>query len=369
MMNQREIFRKAGDILKELQEQYTFLAKDPDNLNELELELFMANSSFLSDHIHILNKLNDKKHGARSPQQVAEPAPEELETLSASDHPEEAETTDTGDTHHEMPAEEVTKYFLLNEEEQIRLEEAHKDVPQIIAEESTETKASAEEEEQGSDTEETEGPEAEQEDEGTEENDDNESIEDEPEEEVEEAEEEKNLESEPETEKEEEAWEPEKENTEETKEEIAEPEQKEVAAETKSAPGNTVQEITQTERTIAVPVEQVQVNPEPAAEKRTLNEIFSAQKAASQGIESRPAPQYTDLKSMISLNDKLLFVKDLFNGYSLAYSEAIDIANKQSGFEAANQFLQSNYAQKNNWADKQQTVDKLYEILNRRFPG
>ena len=57
----------------------------------------------------------------------------------------------------------------------------------------------------------------------------------------------------------------------------------------------------------------------------------------------------------------------MFNGYNLAYAEAIEIINKMPNFEAADNFLQVNYAEKNNWAQNQATVDKFYLILNRRF--
>lgn len=74
-----------------------------------------------------------------------------------------------------------------------------------------------------------------------------------------------------------------------------------------------------------------------------------------------------NLKALINLNDKLLFIKDLFGGYSLAYGEAIEQLNKFDDFEAAEHFLKVNYSKKNNWADKQATVDKIYEILRNKF--
>jgi uncharacterized protein with NRDE domain len=75
----------------------------------------------------------------------------------------------------------------------------------------------------------------------------------------------------------------------------------------------------------------------------------------------------TDLKQAITLNDKLLYIKDLFNGYNLAYSEAIDILNRYNSMEEADKFLKSNYAVKNAWENKQATVDKFYELLKRRY--
>ena len=75
----------------------------------------------------------------------------------------------------------------------------------------------------------------------------------------------------------------------------------------------------------------------------------------------------TDLKQGINLNDKLLYIKDLFNGYNLAYAEAIEIANKLPSFDAAANFFQKNYAVKNNWSEKETTVAQFYELLQQRF--
>ncbi|HWK58424.1 MAG TPA: hypothetical protein VNQ80_13855 [Parapedobacter sp.] len=103
----------------------------------------------------------------------------------------------------------------------------------------------------------------------------------------------------------------------------------------------------------------------------SLNERLSAQRRASSSnplIATRgDGERISDIKSAISLNDKLLFIKDLFNGYSLAYSEAIELLNRYDDFTSADGFLQANYAQKNNWADKPETADKLYAILRKRF--
>lgn len=105
----------------------------------------------------------------------------------------------------------------------------------------------------------------------------------------------------------------------------------------------------------------------------TLNEIISQQKRA--GVQNRvyqvnqsgSTDKLTDIKTGISLNDKLLFIKDLFNGYSLAYSEAVELLNRFTSYAEADAFLQTNYAIKNKWADKPHTVEKLYDVLRRRY--
>ncbi|WKK57293.1 hypothetical protein [Sphingobacterium sp. BN32] len=108
--------------------------------------------------------------------------------------------------------------------------------------------------------------------------------------------------------------------------------------------------------------------------RMTLNELIQQQKQAGltnvnqfQTSASKSSDTIVDLKTGVSLNDKLLFIKDLFNGYSLAYSEAIELLNRFDNFAEADAFLQSNYALKNNWASKPQTVDKLYVVLRKKY--
>lgn len=101
--------------------------------------------------------------------------------------------------------------------------------------------------------------------------------------------------------------------------------------------------------------------------KQTLNEMLSSNQSNNNLSTRFVNLPSSDLKSVISLNDKLLFIKELFNGYNLAYSEAIEILNRFDSFESADNFLQKNYAVKNKWNEKQSTVDRLYEILNRKY--
>lgn len=89
-------------------------------------------------------------------------------------------------------------------------------------------------------------------------------------------------------------------------------------------------------------------------------------KTPSKGEQISVKP-INDLKLAITLNDKLLFVKDLFNGYNLAYSEAIEILNRFTTFEEASRFLNSNYVIKNDWESKAATTEKFYALLRRRY--
>jgi len=115
-------------------------------------------------------------------------------------------------------------------------------------------------------------------------------------------------------------------------------------------------------------IDKQMVEEEKNARPLTLNEkLKQQQRTASGAMPSTPFEKTTDLKTTINLNDKLLFIRDLFNGYSLAYTEAIELLNHYRTFAEADAFLQTNYALKNNWAEKPHTVEKLYAILRKRF--
>jgi len=149
-------------------------------------------------------------------------------------------------------------------------------------------------------------------------------------------------------------------------------EPKEVWVET-PAPAPVVEEVKPAEPIAPTPIEEpVAVAQEAPARPLTLNEILQQQKKAQAAggapMTGTATPErLVDLRSAISLNDKLLFIKDLFNGYSLAYSEAVELLNRYGTFAEADTFLQTNYALKNNWTDKPQTVEKLYAILRKKY--
>lgn len=146
------------------------------------------------------------------------------------------------------------------------------------------------------------------------------------------------------------------------------------------------------EKEVVIDVPQAEEEPEAEEPSRplTLNERLQQQRMQQQQkIESPAAPSASgglqhslnktlnqgarggkpavDLKTAVSLNDKLLIIRDLFNGYSLAYSEAIELLNRFNNLAEADAFLQTNYALKNNWASKPETVEKLYAVLRKKY--
>ncbi|MFC3559739.1 hypothetical protein [Pedobacter jamesrossensis] len=379
MMNQQDIFRKIGSILTELNDQYQFMSKTPENLNELEMELFLANADFLSDHVRIAQKLN---------------------TLTQPPHPAETDTGFLLEEHNTIVLPEATQGYAAQEEvyEPSTLEEV----------------ATAQEEEERIDIE----PEEERiedeiiKEETTEKilehnffkpDQDDHSFEfvlgnhsaddkfDYEEKSVDEIfdrplshEEEEILAQKKRIHEKEEINEPVATDDDEIgpepfliphEEEVKEEAPQTLFSRVEQQDVEPVKAVEYDEPIISPAVEErpafvpqaVPVKPveAPIAEKAapTLNDLLAKTHSQTETVKSPVA----DLKQAINLNEKLLFIKDLFSGYNMAYSEAIDIVNKMTSFEAADSFLQNNYAAKNNWAAKQNTVDQFYELLNRRF--
>lgn len=360
-MKQEALFKKLGNILNELNEQYQFLSQNPEQLSELELELFLANANFLTDHIQIIKKLNLPMQALIAPTTVVEVVQEQIVDDEVSDEFKdiqqiEAITFAEVETQDEVVSP-LTPAFE-GEEEATPVVEEEQEEREIFRLDTTPTQ-SFEFILNGNGF--TEDDKFDFEEKTTEQ------LFDRPlskEEELILAQKKKvkeNLIRDPEDLEEDEVGpEPFLVHHEEEKEElvvpVAPPVAEPVIEKVETTP---VVEV----KTIITETKTVEVE---AIYKPTLNDILAGNNTASRVNETSGAV-ITDLKAAINLNDKLLYIKDLFNGYNLAYAEAIDIANKLPNFDAADNFFQKNYAVKNNWADRQATVDKFYLLLNKRF--
>ena len=308
MRNKKESFKKVGGIISEINEQYEYLSQNPDNLNELELELFAASSNFLSDHISILLKLNTASSEIMKETMVSEIKDEEIIELVPDRIELQEEEFDVNDVENKEDVDlvqEVSKpdwKFSIENESVISFDFEDKNTDELFDRPLTEEELRV--------------------------------------------------------------------INEKTQLKIIPEPESDVHWDNRQELENLPPVISE-EPAEVVPVDATEFEPVSLVEEEiqppTLNEILSAQSSPNTVSSQFNQRQFKDLKGLISLNDKLQFVRDLFNGYSLAYTEAIELLDRFENFEAADNFLKQNYAAKNNWADKQDVADKFYEILNRRF--
>lgn len=336
MMKQENLLKKVGLILDELNNQFEFLAQNPQRLNELELELFLANANFLADHVQIIKKISSAK-----PTLSIDAANDQIESIN--------NTQELGTTFTKPRA----KPDFLTEEDRV---EPIPFINEWKEERELQSKVTADENRQELDIrqieEEVFKPDHEpstfefilnehaEHEKFDFENKSVDEIFDRP------------------LSAEEESILAQKKKLNESPNQVPEPDEDEIGPE----PFLVTKEVSVESQ----PQPESQSNAEDLNYTPTLNEMLAA-KADKKINEQTVTKGITDLKMAVNLNDKLIYIRDLFNGYNLAYAEAMEIANKLANFEAADQFFQKNYAVKNDWASKQATVDKFYELLNQRF--
>jgi hypothetical protein len=316
-MKQKEVFKKIGDIIKELSDQYEYLKTVPDELNDLELELFVSNAHFLTDHIEILSKLN-------------------LQNVRLKKAPVEKKETASEHKYFEPVVQQMKHAAGITEEKPAK--PAAKPVEIVF------TKEDVKEEEVVTPVN---------------------------------AEPETPVDAEPETIRHElilddsENWDDDDDIVPEEDENV--PDENEAFKKERKRKSETLVVTEAINEATELPAESI-IEPElpvKAAEEDllTINEKISSQ-LGDKGIartEQLSVKPISDVKLAITLNDKLLYVKDLFNGYNLAYSEAIEILNRFNTFEEAMRFLKTNYVTKNNWESKPATTEKFYALLKRRY--
>ncbi|MES2109253.1 MAG: hypothetical protein V4577_10915 [Bacteroidota bacterium] len=388
-MKQKDVFKKIGGILQELNEQYEYLETVSDNLNDLELELFVANAHFLTDHIEILCKLNlqnrpkratvDKPETNSYQQKFFEPVVQQMKPGAEGKglkpnipqaKPVAVEVTNK-QPEPEIPVEKPIEKPAEKEKKKEEPVEPKFDFSANKPEEHPEPKFDF-----SDDTPKDSYSFIREEPDTIRHElilDEAETWEDEDEpgqKEVEEikAEEEKVEEEAPAAAEEQPAV-IEQPVAEEQKEEPAQ------AEELEALPEATAQ--TEEVKAEEPPVEAVakEKATDKTEETKDENEVVTRNQKISAQLGDKPLSKtdqlgikpISDIKLAITLNDKLLYVKDLFNGYNLAYSEAIEILNRFNTFEEAQRFLRANYVTKNNWEGKQATADKFYALLRRRY--
>lgn len=305
-MKQQEIFKKIGIILKELSDQYEYLEMAENHFNELELELFVANVNFLNDHIEILYKLNLQNNSQQ--QNLESTEPKYFEPVVQAKQAEQLKEDEPVIS--AIPETKINEDQSFEEKPAIISEIAQDLTPKDSAfiwanSESSDTETAIEEAQTSYLDHEKQFEEILSH--------------------IKPATQAQNADQQP--------W-----------GNIPEPDYRNPQVNEFSSSSNLVKEEPFVEEPAAIiPDESVQVTEEPAG------------------------PPLSDIKQGITLNDKLLFVKELFNGYNLAYSEAIEILNRFSNFEEANRFLNTNYVNKNNWAGRPDTTAKFYALLKRRY--
>ncbi|MFD1144816.1 hypothetical protein ACFQ4C_27045 [Larkinella insperata] len=109
--------------------------------------------------------------------------------------------------------------------------------------------------------------------------------------------------------------------------------------------------------------------PTPSTDVSTLEATPQAEETAGPvtiGETFYRAPIESISKS-ISLNQKFMFINQLFNGSAASYNEAIEDLDHATSYEQARDLVTNRYSAQYSWDMKSDEVNMLIDILKRRF--
>jgi len=108
---------------------------------------------------------------------------------------------------------------------------------------------------------------------------------------------------------------------------------------------------------------------EPEHISNTLEEEAPTPPAAAPHIMHREdmPRQNKDIRKVIGINDKFLFLNELFNNHKTEYENTLDEINRLSDFDAARKWLQAKSASKTVWDEESSTVQNFIAVLKKHF--
>ncbi|MEI8075252.1 MAG: hypothetical protein WCH78_10925 [Bacteroidota bacterium] len=84
----------------------------------------------------------------------------------------------------------------------------------------------------------------------------------------------------------------------------------------------------------------------------------------SAGFQETPI---RDLKKAIGINDRYLFINELFRGDETMYERSLKTINSFAIFPEAQYWIQRELKVKLGWNDRSETVDHFHQLVRRRF--
>ena len=99
----------------------------------------------------------------------------------------------------------------------------------------------------------------------------------------------------------------------------------------------------------------------------TLHDKMTSGKTERSMAVHHQSKSLTDLKKSIGINERFLFVKELFAENQQVYNQSIDRLNNFSNYEEARQHLFEELATKMSWDTSSKVFGDLSELVRRRF--
>ena len=109
--------------------------------------------------------------------------------------------------------------------------------------------------------------------------------------------------------------------------------------------------------------------PEIPTDDQSLNEKLNASPSAASLSEKLKKQPINDLITAIGINQKFLFMNDLFEGERDEFHNSLSELNKFDSFLDADNYIKNNLMVKYNWDMENQSVVRFMELVERRYLG
>lgn len=103
-----------------------------------------------------------------------------------------------------------------------------------------------------------------------------------------------------------------------------------------------------------------------AREQPTLNDSLK-QTTQESLLDRHLKTRIENIRSAIPLNQKFVFINELFRGDNSAYHQALNELEQCTDFESAAQLLKDNYAKSYGWTMEGEAEEAFLEIIERKF--
>ena len=114
----------------------------------------------------------------------------------------------------------------------------------------------------------------------------------------------------------------------------------------------------------------------PASQKKEINDHMAAEKMSFNDVLKTTAPEIShqltdipvkDLRKAIGVNDRFLYINELFRGDEVMYERSIKTINSFSIYPEAEYWIRRELKTKLGWKDSDATVQQFDQLVKRRF--
>jgi hypothetical protein len=121
--------------------------------------------------------------------------------------------------------------------------------------------------------------------------------------------------------------------------------------------------------TTTAPEPAVVIPPTPTQPQEIIEAKNETSIETPQAIPVTPATAPHDIRTVIGINDKYLFITDLFKDDKAEYNHVIQHLNTFSNSTRALNWVKNEVAAKQGWDEENETVQSFYGLINSFFPS